>query len=153
MPEAWRIVKERHLATALDGEGARIFGARWNSPGIPVVYASGTRALATLEVLAGLGTNSVLPAYVLIPLAFADSMVITIDLADLPKGWNRSPPGAATQRIGDAWVASGESVVLEVPSVLVPQESNFLLNPSHPKFPAVTLGDPEGLSFDPRLLK
>lgn len=153
MPEAWRIVKKQHSGAAFDGEGARIYGGRWNSPGVPVVYASATRALATLEVLAGLGTNSVLPAYVLIPLEFADSMVTTLDTAGLSKGWDRSPPRPATQRIGDAWVASGNSVVLEVPSVLVPQESNFVLNPSHPKFSAVKVGDPEALFLDSRLLR
>lgn len=153
MPRAWRIVKERHVETAFDGEGARLFGGRWNSPGVPAVYASESRALATLEVLAGLQTNSLLPGYVLIPAEFDGSLVVAIELDEVPADWRQNPPAPSTQRLGDDWIARGKSAVLRVPSALVPKESNFVLNPRHPDFSAIRVQEPEPLSMDPRLLR
>jgi RES domain-containing protein len=150
---AWRIVKERHRHAAFDGEGARLYGGRWNSPGVAVVYASESRALATLEVLAGLQTNAVLPMYVLIPVDFDESLVVTVQVEDLPEDWNRSPPSWSTQRLGDDWVAGERSVALKVPSAVVPQEWNYLFNPRHPSFPDVRMGLPEKLAMDPRLIR
>ncbi len=152
MPQAWRIVKERHAGTAFDGEGARLYGGRWNSPGVAAVYVSESRALATLEVLAGLQTNSPLPGYVLIPAEFDESLVVAIELEEVPADWRQNPPAPSTQRLGDDWIARGESVVLQVPSALVPKESNYVLNPLHPNFSAIHVGEPERLSLDPRLL-
>lgn len=151
MPRAWRIVKERHAEAPFDGEGARLYWGRWNSPGVSAVYASDSRALAALEVLAGLQTNSPLSAYVLIPAEFDDLLVVSIELEKLPSGWNQNPPTPSTQRIGDDWISSGTSVILRVPSALVPQESNYVFNPRHPDFSAVTVGKPERLSLDSRL--
>ena len=153
MPQAWRIVKERHAGTAFDGEGARLYGGRWNSPGVAAVYVSESRALATLEVLTGLQTNSPLPGYVLIPAEFDDSLVVAIELEEVPADWRQNPPAPSTQRLGNDWIAQGESAVLRVPSVLVPKESNYVLNPRHPDFSAVMVGEPEPLSMDLRLLR
>jgi RES domain-containing protein len=153
MLRAWRIVKKRHAKAAFDGEGARLYGGRWNSPGVSAVYTSDSRALATLEVLAGLQTNSPLSAYVLIPAEFDDSLVVAVELEKLPADWNQNPPTPSTQRIGDDWISSGKSVVLRVPSALVPRESNYLFNPRHPDFSAVTVGKPEPLSLHSRLLR
>jgi RES domain-containing protein len=153
MPLAWRIVKNRHAEKAFDGEGARLYGGRWNSPGVAVVYASESRALATLEVLAGLQTNSPLPEYVLIPAEFDDSIVVAVEPEELSADWRRNPPPSSTQRIGDDWIASGASAVLKVPSALVPLESNYLFNPRHPAFSKVRVGQPERLAMDPRLIR
>lgn len=153
MSRAWRIVKKRHAGTAFDGEGARLYGGRWNSPGVPAVYASESRALATLEVLVGLQTNSPLPGYVLIPVEFEESLVVAIELKGLPEDWRQNPPPPSTQQLGNDWMARRESAVLRVPSALVPKESNYVFNPSHPDFLAVNVGDPEPISMDPRLLR
>ena len=153
MPQAWRIVKERHANDAWDGEGARLYGGRWNSPGVPAVYASESRALATLEVLAGLQTNSPLPAYVLIPAEFDDSLVLEVELKEVPADWRTHPPPPSTQQLGDVWIGEGRSAVLRVPSALVPKESNYVLNPRHPDFSAIRIGEAEPISIDPRLLK
>ncbi|MEX2048875.1 MAG: RES domain-containing protein [Gemmatimonadota bacterium] len=152
MITAWRIAKRRHAKNAFDGEGARRYGGRWNSPGRPVVYASETRALATLEILAGLRTPSVIPAYVLIGVEFDQTLVAELDVRRLPERWNASPPGDATQSIGDRWFDSSASVVLRVPSVVVPSEFNYLINPLHSAFGAVSVGRPEALHLDPRIL-
>jgi RES domain-containing protein len=153
MPRAWRIAKKRHAKEAFDGEGARLYGGRWNSPGVAVVYASESRALATLEVLAGLQTNAPLPDYVLIPADFDDSLVVAIELKKLPMDWKNNPASPSTQQLGDDWVTQGESAVLRVPSALVPQESNYLLNPRHPRFSEVRIGKPERLAMDRRLIR
>jgi len=153
MPLAWRIVKNRHVEKAFDGEGARLYGGRWNSPGAAAVYASESRALATLEILAGLQTNSPLPEYVLIPAEFDDSIVVAVELKELPANWRRNPPRPSTQRLGDDWIASGASAVLRVPSASVPQESNYLFNPRHPAFSEIRIGQPEGAAMDPRLIR
>jgi RES domain-containing protein len=120
---------------------------------VVAVYASESRALATLEVLAGLRTSSPLPGYVLIPAEFEDALIVTIELEELPEEWRDDPPPSSTQRIGDRWVASGESAVLRVPSALLPKEWNSIFNPRRPLFSSVRIGEQEPLSFDPRLLK
>lgn len=148
---AWRIVKRRHLSTAFLGEGARLHGGRWNTPGRSVVYASQSRALAMLEVLAGLQTSRPLGAYVLVEMRFSGSLVRTVDPADLKPGWDALPPTHVSQSIGDAWLAAAESAVLRVPSVVVPEESNYLLNPTHPDFAGVEIGEAVGVTWDPRI--
>jgi len=148
---AWRIVKHRYAEQAFDGEGARINGGRWNSPGSRAVYVSESRALATLEVLAGLGSDAPLVNYSLIGVGFDEDFVSEIDPLDLPEGWNSNPPGPASQGVGDLWLAEERSAVLRVPSVIVPAESNFILNPGHPDFTNIVIDPPETLRFDPRL--
>jgi RES domain-containing protein len=152
MPTAWRIVKKRHADSAFDGDGARRYGGRWNSPGTPVVYASGTRALCLLEVLAGLRSVKPVQRYVLIPVTFDDSLILSVHLKDLPSEWRRSPPPPSTQAIGDEWVHQLRSAILRVPSVIVPEELNYILNPAHPDFGGIEIGEPQDLTVDSRLL-
>ncbi len=148
---AWRIVKERHAATAFSGEGAWRFGGRWNSRGTRVVYASATRALAALETLVHL-TPPVTFRFVAMPVQFDDSLLEVLGLSSLPADWKVSPPAPSTQELGDTWVREGRSVMLEVPSVIVPGEANYLINPAHPDFRRLKPGKAEAFSFDPRLL-
>ena len=152
MLSAWRIVKRRYAGQAFDGDGARLYGGRWHSPGRAVVYVSESRALATLEVLAGLQSSAVVPAYVLIRVEFDAALVQRADLASLPQQWKQSPPTSETQQIGDAWLEAAGSVALRAPSAVVPDEYNYLLNPRHPDFKFVRVGSPEELYIDPRLL-
>jgi RES domain-containing protein len=151
MRRAWRIVKEKHAASAFDGEGAWRYGGRWNSQGTRVVYASGTKALAALENLVHLNPP-VSFTYVAIPFAFEDALVEKFKLSDLPAEWTEEPPPPSTQVIGDQWVKEGRSAVLELPSVIIRDEPNYLLNPAHNDFKNIILGTPEPFSFDPRLL-
>lgn len=151
MPTGWRIVKQRHAKSAFDGEGARRFGGRWNTPGIPVVYISESRALALLEVLAGLKSVKPAQSYVLFPVSFEDSLIEVLRPKDLPAEWRQSPPPPTTQVLGDDWAANQKSAVLQVPSVLVPEEFNFLLNPTHPDFERIQIGIPQDIKLDSRL--
>jgi RES domain-containing protein len=152
MPTAWRIVKKRHSDSAFDGEGARRYGGRWNSPGTPVVYVSDSRALCLLEVFAGLGSVKPVQSYVLISVTFEDSLVQSVEPTDLPSGWRQSPPPPSTQRIGDDWADNLTSAILRVPSAIVPEEFNHLLNPVHPDFRRIQIGAPQDFTVDSRLL-
>jgi RES domain-containing protein len=148
---AWRILKEKHAATAFDGEGARLYGGRWNSAGIRLIYTSGTKALATLESLVHLNPPVILK-YLAIPIEFDPALVESIPSAALPADWTDEPPPPSTQDIGDTWVKEARSTVLEIPSVIIPGEANYLLNPAHSDFKKIVIGKPEPFSFDPRLL-
>jgi RES domain-containing protein len=96
-----RLVKTRHAATAFDGEGARVFGGRWSSPGTAVVYAGESVAVAMLEILVHVQYPRILNSYSLIKAEFPDTLVE--ELAVLPMDWKQSPPPASTQAIGDRW--------------------------------------------------
>jgi RES domain-containing protein len=104
-----------------------------------------------VEVIAGIGGVGVLASYVLIEVRFPESLVTVLDPEALPEGWRAYPAPASTQRIGDAWVRRAASPVLRVPSILVPGESNFLLNPRHPEFGRLKIARPEPVAMDSRL--
>ncbi len=152
MATGWRIVKSRYVAAAFDGEGARLYGGRWNSPGTRIVYTSKTISLAVLEVLVHLDKANLLSSYSLISGGFDDALVQRLDHTMLPEGWRTYPAPYELQRIGDEWARSQRSAVLEVPSVIVERENNYLLNSAHPDFSSVVIGEPEPFTFDERLM-
>jgi RES domain-containing protein len=151
MTRAWRIVREDHGYTAFDGEGAWRFGGRWNSLGTRTVYTSATLSLAALETLVHLNPP-VAFKYVAIPIEFDEALVETFATSDLPADWNEEPPPPSTAEIGDRWVKESRSAVLELPSVIIPAEPNYLLNPTHSDFKRIRIGKPTPFSFDPRLI-
>ncbi len=153
MIRAWRLVKSRYAATAFDGEGARLNGGRWNSPGILVAYASDSVALATLEVLAHLQSTAVLAYYSLASLRFPQELVEELEVLALPAQWRRFPAPPEIQAFGDQWAKSLRSAVLRVPSAIIPSDHNFLLNPAHPDFGKVIIEPPKPFEFDPRLVR
>jgi RES domain-containing protein len=148
---AWRIVPVPRMAEAFTGEGARLYGGRWNSPGVAMVYASATRSLAALETLVHI--NPLLPLkHGIYQAEFDDKLVESVSPGKLPAGWDAEPPGPASMNIGDRWAKGLRSAVLAVPSVIT-AETNYLLNPAHPDFKKIKVGKPEPFTFDPRLLK
>jgi RES domain-containing protein len=151
MPTAWRITKSSRSATAFDGEGARLYGGRWNSPGTALVYTAQSQSLAALELLVHLQASEILASYSSIAVTFADKLIEVLDSAVLPRQWRRFPGPVALQEIGDRWVAASRSVVLQVPSAVVPAEALFLLNPGHADFASVKIGSPTPFEFDHRL--
>lgn len=146
----WRVSKPRHVATAFSGEGAKRDGGRWNHVGVPVVYASESAALATLELLVRLQDVRLLANYVLIPADVPDDAITELDVGVLGPDWRRYPHTEATKDAGDRWARGGVSLALRVPSVVVPG-SNVLLNPAHPRFAEVQVGDALSDAFDARL--
>ncbi len=118
---AWRLCRERFAD--LIGEGARLHGGRWNSPGRPLLYMASSAALALLEVRVHLD----LPPELLPD----DYVLLTIDLDDLPFEDVPAAP-AASQALGDDWLREQRTPVLRVPSAILPEGPNLLLNPVHP---------------------
>jgi RES domain-containing protein len=151
---AWRLVRQDHGARseAFSGEGARLFGGRWNSAGIPMIYASDSLALAALEVLAHADRRRFERSYAAFRISVPDEQVLRLESRDLPEDWRARPVSMGARRIGDIWARERRSVALLVPSVLVPLERNLLLNPAHPDLTLVEIDDPRQFSFDSRLL-
>jgi RES domain-containing protein len=118
-----------------------------------VSYAAESLALATLEKIGGVGRLDRLNEMMYVP---ADLQTTTIELLeenDLPEGWDRRPPGTASRVVGDRWLEEERSVALRVPSVTLPEESNFVLNPAHPEFiEALAPRAPSPLELDPRIM-
>ena len=152
MIEAWRITRRRFAEEAFTGSGARLYGGRWNRPGVPVVYTAQSRSLAILELLVHIRNTEPIHDFVLISVVFDEALVEAVELHGLPAGWETEPPTQASQSIGDAWVLGGKQPVLSVPSAVVPEERNFLLNPAHALFSRITIGQPTDCRMDGRLL-
>jgi RES domain-containing protein len=152
----WRIAKETpgYPAIDLSGGGARAVGGRWNRKGTAAVYASTTIALATLETLAHLGGNiSIRNAFLIsitIPKAlWAQRRIVSV--ASLPPAWLAEPPGAASMDYGDAWLRAHAGLLLMVPSIIVPEEYNVVINPAHAAAGQVTAQIARQHRYDPRL--
>jgi RES domain-containing protein len=150
---SWRIIQARYADRAFEGEGARLFGGRWNRPGTRMIYTSESLSLATLEILVNLDSPDTLDQYLSIPVEFDEELCKALEFDALPGNWASDPPPPGTQQIGSNWVAARESAVLVVPSAVVRREHNFLLNPEHPDFSQVRIGNPSEFALDPRLVR
>lgn len=131
----WRIAVEApgYAANDLSGTGARITGGRWNSIGTPMLYCSANIALATLETLGFVRTGSLPFNRYLVRIEVPDAVwELREVLSPLPGGWDAIPSGMTSRKAGDRWIADRRSPLLEVPSVIVPDECNILVNPAHP---------------------
>ncbi len=153
MISVWRITKQKLAKTAFTGDGARLYGGRWNSPGKLVVYTAESRALALAELLVHLESSGVLSRYIVFQVEIDESYIAHLDLHDLPKNWRAEPAPKRLQTLGDEWLDSGKSAVLRVPSAIVGGEFNYLLNPLHPDFSKLRIHLPEKFAIDKRLVK
>lgn len=149
----FRIAKTRSIRD-LSGTGARLYGGRWNRKDIPVVYASENRSLATLEFLVHVPL-SLLPNNLSIAcLDIPDDIVVEqISIADLPKNWRDYPAPPELADLGSEWAIAVRSLLLRVPSVVVLDEFNTLINPKHPDMNRVVISSVERYIFDRRLLR
>jgi len=153
MITAWRIVSANYKDKAFAGDGARIHGGRWNSKGVAVVYTADSLALASIEMIVNLPAPELLQKYVRISARISLDLVSELSEADVPEDWNSRPISPSTRTIGDRWAKKQRSAVLRVPSIVVPDEYNYLLNPSHPDFSQIKIGKPTIYYFGPRLTK
>jgi RES domain-containing protein len=146
--EVYRLHSSRYPAN--DAKGAALNGGRWNTKGTEVIYASASRSLAALEILVH---YSVLPRNFLITPVYIPDTVPIMDVPDavLTTGWDGPIPIPATQEYGRTWIAAGSSAVLRVPSAVVPNEWNYVLNVLHADFHGIAFGSSEPFYFDPRL--
>lgn len=144
----WRLTAPEH-APGLDGEGARLWGGRWNSPGTAVVYTAGSLALALLETWVHLPPamrrRGALPPRVSVEIELPDS--ISMETAEMPD-WSDTQ---ALRRFGDEWARSRRSCALSVPSAVIPPERNVILNPVHPDMRLVEVRATVPFTFDPRM--
>lgn len=149
----YRIAKE-HYIQDLSGDGARLYGGRWNKKGTSVVYASETRALAALEFLVHLPVAA-MPADLSIAAIEIKEKIkpLQIDMKPLPRNWRDFPAPEELAHAGSQWASQKSSLLLRVPSVLVDDEYNVLINPLHPHIKHLQIQEIGRYSFDPRLLK
>ncbi len=154
MTVAWRLVKERHILDAFTGDGARLYGGRWNLKGVPVVYVSEHLSLAALEQFVHVSPAENKIRYVFMRIDIPDTVQIEeVNRQDLPADWRQEPVPVSTQEMGSLWAKERRSAVLKLPSVIIPSEYNFMLNPLHPAFREIRIGGHEPFSFDPRMWK
>ena len=130
-----------------DGAGTAVRGGRWNPPGVPVIYAAATQSLAMLERLV---QGADLSGTLLVEAEFPDNLPFDDLLHSPPLGWaDLGSPSA--RAAGSSWLAAGHTAMLRVPSVVVPREANWVVNPAHPDAARIRVGPPEALAWDTRL--
>lgn len=149
----YRIEREKYLDITLQGIGASISkGYRWNSFNTRLIYTAESRALATLEVSVHLDLSEDLPIdRFYVEIEIPDNItILEVNLEDLPDDWNAKPPTITTQTIGDDFVNYNEAAILKVPSSIVPQEFNYLINPNHSDSSKIKVIKTYRMSFDSR---
>lgn len=154
----WRIAQDTkdYEADDLSGKGAEITGGRWNPKGTPLVYTSANRALACLETIihlnaGGLPFNRYLVEVVIPDAVWATAQVLTEKTA--PIGWDAEPASRTASDLGDKWLRANKLLVLIVPSVVVPDEANILINPKHADIGKITARKVRRWLYDPRLAR
>ena len=149
----YRLVKKKYASTAFSGEGAREYGGRWSSPGVPCVYLASSESLALLEVLVHIESAALLNSYTLFRLHLPSDQVKQHDLSRLPSDW-RAPLSAGALSFGNAWLTQMKpELILAIPSAVVHRESNFMLNPAHENFDELVAQAVElELNPDPRIV-
>jgi len=152
MLSVWRITTAAFGPSALSGEGARLYGGRWNPKGVPLVYMAANQSLAILEML--VQDQPLRARYMMIEVRIPSAVTIDrVRVADLPAAWRDIGARGTLQAIGAEWARKRSAAVLAVPSAIVPAESNYLLNPLHPDFKRIKVGKPNTVETDLRLIK
>jgi RES domain-containing protein len=151
---AWRITQKHYAEKAFTGLGAWLEGARWNPKGIYMVYTAESISLAAFEMLVHLPQEALLyNLYARIPIEFDTKRIISLKRSNLPANWKDNPPPETTQKIGLDWVKGQKSLVLKIPSSIIPDEYNYLINPLHPDFNKIKIGQADSFYFDERIIK
>jgi len=146
----WRLTRRRFRK--LDGEGARRAGGRWNDLGSAVVYTSSTLSLAALEYLVHVDIEDAPGDLIAMRIEVPDGVPIEeVAADDLPDDWRREPRHPACVEIGERWLSTGTALALRVPSAVIPEEANWLINPAHPDARRVRVFSTRRFAFDPRL--
>jgi RES domain-containing protein len=154
MPLVWRLARSE-FANELDGEGPRLFGARWTSRGRNAVYTASYLSLSVLEVYVNIPQElrDDLPILRAVRISIPDDApTAQVSQEQLAGLMGRPDPIAASRAVGNNWLDRSDTLVLEVPSVLVPEETNLVLNPAHPRMREVKIVSTRPFRFDPRLV-
>jgi RES domain-containing protein len=148
----WRLCRAVHAAGAFSGEGARRYGGRWNSRGVPMVYCSSSLALAAIELFVHLDPTQAPSDMVAISATLPeDEPARAVTQEELPQDWWAN--SAVTRGLGDAWISAGSSLALRVPSVPIRAEWNVLVNPLHPRMGELHIDPPQPFVFDARMFE
>jgi RES domain-containing protein len=149
----WRICRARYAGESFTGIGARRFGGRWNSPGVPMVYASTSLALAAIELFVHLEPNLQPDDLVALAATLPQSAPVRkLEPETLPAQW-WSDDFTPLRAIGDAWVREKSSLAMEVPSAALRMEWNVLVNPLHPAVGTIAIEEPQPFHFDARMFR
>jgi RES domain-containing protein len=151
MPVFFRIVGRHRATTALDGEGARKMGGRWNPQGVPVAYLTESRALAALEILVHFGRDVARASWSVIEVEVPEQMIDADSLKKLPSGWDDPALLSVSQTFGANWIARNGSSAILLPSAIIPEEHILMMNVRHPDFGKVKVSEPRPFLFDRRL--
>ena len=148
----WRICRKPYAADPLGGRGGLFTSGRWHNRGQRIVYTSGSLALAALELLVHTDRAMLPPDLIQLELQLPDRLKIRkIDVRSLPRNWRSYPSPATLRKLGDDWLASGSTPVLQVPSAVIAEEFNLILNPAHADAGLVKVISKKKFSYDPRL--
>lgn len=148
-----RLAKKKYASDPLGGAGGLVVGGRWHRRGVRVVYCAQSLSLAALEFFVHFESLSRSVSLVAFEIEVPDGLVVGLPEASLPSGWDATPAGSGTARLGAEWLRSGRSVGLRVPSVLTRGEFNVLLNPAHPEFGRVRVRGMVDYRYDTRMWK
>ena len=150
----WRLCRAPYAGEAFSGEGARRFGGRWNSRGVPMVYASTSLALAAIELFVHLEPGQAPDDLVCISALLPEGEPArTLHSADLPPAWWSDGAAGTIRDLGDAWIGGRSSLALLVPSVPIRAEWNVLVNPLHPRMRELQIDSPQPFIFDARMFQ
>ena len=151
----YRIAKSIYSTSGVEmmsGEGGLRGSARWHTKGRPIIYTATSQALATLEIAVNLKKHRIIPAYCILEVDVPENLIISLDENILPAGWDiKDGEPILARSIGDRWLASQASAALQVPSSVIPQQNNVLINPEHSDFKKITFGNPLIFPFDSRI--
>jgi RES domain-containing protein len=150
--QVWRLFPGRYRESAFTGVGGLYTAGRWNHQGTLMVYTATSRALAALEFFVNLEPNEAPDDLLLAEANIPDEMVESLDLKSLPAKW-REPNNLVCREVGSKWAASARSVALKVPSAVVEDDWNVLLNPRHPDFSKIELAAPKPFHYDERMFR
>jgi RES domain-containing protein len=152
MLSVWRLTTARFGKSAFSGEGARLYGGRWNRKGVLLVYTAGSQSLAMLEML--VQDEPLRARYVIIEARIPKGVMIDrIKIEDLPPDWREAAAREKLRAIGTEWARKRSAAVLAVPSAVIPAELNYLLNPLHSDFRRIKIARPQKFETDLRLIR
>lgn len=148
----WRICRKAYAPDPLGGRGGLFTSGRWHTRGRRVVYTSSSLALAALEFLVNVDRSALPADLIQVEIDLPDDLEIDrVDRTRLPRHWRSYPAPEELQQIGNAWLAQQRTAVLQVPSAVIPEEHNYLLNPAHAGAKKLAIIRSESFIYDPRL--
>ena|SRR5208337_2496305 len=150
MVTAYRMCQKMRASEAFPGEGSKKKGMRWNNKDIPVVYVAAHLSLAALEIIVNFPRKALGVPFVFFKVEIPESVKIA-NVGPLPVDWRDFPYQTSTQDIGSQWALDGKTAVLEVPSAVIPEERNYILNPLHSDFKKIVISPAKDFQFDNRL--